>query len=199
MVAKKNPLLNYRRTLKDRPPAAKGKFYFLAEPVVLLRLKPTCGTTSKMNTRSLSACAALIGVFLTPGCSTAPPVDEALGAVDSLVVQAPMDEAWQAVKGVLRNQEYLIYTRDLRGLFVAYTDIKRKGLTRYRQQITVTLREQTRDSTEVTVEMVQQTYGVSLLTYPGWHDLKTEDHSTGELILAALTEKLSDSEDETAD
>ena len=152
-----------------------------------------------MNLRCLSACAALIGILLVAGCSTAPPVDEALGAVDSVVVQASLEEAWQAVKGVLRDQEYLIYTRDKRGLFVAYTNMKRRRLTPRRQQITVTLHAQTRVSTEVTVEMVQQTYGVSLLTYPGWHDLKTDDHSMGQLILAAVAERLSDSGGDAAD
>lgn len=152
-----------------------------------------------MNPRSLVVCAASIGVLLMAGCSTAPPVDEALGAVDSLVVEAPMEEAWQAVKGVLRDREYLIYTRDKRGLFVAYTNMKRRRLTPRRQQITVTLQAQTRVSTQITVEIVKQTYGVSLLTYPGWHDLKTDDHSTGESILTAVAERLSDSGGDAAD
>jgi hypothetical protein len=161
--------------------------------MVLSGLEFTRETTFMMILRNLSVCAALIGILLVAGCSSAPPVDEALGAVDSAIVQAPMEEAWQAVKGVLRDQEYLIYTRDKRGLFVAFTDMKRKRLTPHREQITVTLQPQSADSTQVTVEMVQQTYGVSLLTYPGWHDLKTDDHSTGELILAAVAERLSES------
>ncbi len=151
------------------------------------------------NFRGLCTYTALLGVLLMAGCSSAPPVDEALGAVDSRVVQVPMEETWQAVKGVLRGEDYLIYTRDKRGFFVAYTNMKRSRLTPRRQQITVTLQAQTRASTEVTVEMVQQTYGVSLLTYPGWHDLKTGDHSTGELILAAIEERLSGSGREAAD
>ena len=72
---------------------------------------------------------------------------------------------------MLLEQEYEVYSRDTRGLFVAYTKVKRHLLLfPHRMQVTVTLERVSTDSTRVSVETIHQKYRVTLLTYPDWRD-----------------------------
>jgi hypothetical protein len=55
----------------------------------------------------------------------------------------------------------------------------------------VELRQVSRTETSIQVEAVRQIYGVTALTYPGWHDRKLEDRSGADELIAAVLAKLS--------
>ncbi len=123
------------------------------------------------------------------GCATSSPADAELAKTDSAVVEAPFPQTWQSVKAVLRERDYLIYTRDKRGLFIAFTDAKRRRLVPHRTQFTVTLEEVSAGSTRVSVETTFQQYGVSLTTYPMWHSKAPKDTAEALALLEAIQAK----------
>lgn len=137
---------------------------------------------------SLFLCAVALG-----GCARAARSTEGFAMTDSVTVSAPLEETWQATKEVLRERELDLYTRDKRGRFVAYSEMNRqlRIFTPKRVQYTITLDESAPGSTEVTIETMRQVYGVTLLTYPDWHDRKTEDNSEALAILEAIQQRLS--------
>ncbi len=112
---------------------------------------------------------------------------------DTITVNKPLDETWQDAKTVLREMELDIYTRDKRGEFVAYTPMKRHLhlFTPHRTQLTITMEPVTGNSTSVSIETVDQVYGVTPLTYPDWHDRKTSDNEEALAILEALRTRTS--------
>jgi hypothetical protein len=125
------------------------------------------------------------------GCARAARSTEGFGITDSATVNVPFEEAWQATKAVLREQKFDIYTRDKRGVFVAFTKMKRElFLVPKRVKYVVSLEKASESSTTVTVEAVRQVFGVTLLTYPGWHDRKLTDHAGSQAILQALEAKV---------
>lgn len=131
------------------------------------------------------------GVALA-GCARAARDTQGFAVENSGTVEAPFVETWQAAKAVLRERDTELYTRDKRGVFVAYTARKRRRLpVLKRTQYTVFLEEVSDDATRVTVETLRQVYGVTLLTYPGWHDRKTTDDSEAKAILEAIQAKVS--------
>ena len=109
---------------------------------------------------------------------------------DTATVQVPFEQAWQATKSVLREKEYDLYTRDKRGVFVAYSTSKRHWTANTRTQFTITLEPDGDNAAKLTVEAVKQVYGVTLLTYPGWHDRKATDHKDSLAIIEAVQSKL---------
>ncbi len=112
---------------------------------------------------------------------------------DNATVNLPFNEAWQQAKAVLREKGYEIYTRDKRGVFVAFSGSNRKLLQYHRTKLTVSLESVSDSATQVTVETLRQVYGVTLLTYPGWHDRKTQNHTATQEILKAIEAKASGS------
>lgn len=140
----------------------------------------------------------LAALALTGGCARAARDTQGFAITDSATVDTPFDEAWQAVKAVLREKGYDLYTRDKRGVFVAFSSAKRQLLlVPKRTKYTVTLEAQSEASTLVTVETIQQVFGVTLLTYPGWHDRKTTDHAAAQEILDLVQAKCSGTPGET--
>lgn len=133
----------------------------------------------------------LIGVVALGGCVSIAPESPDMAQIDEMVVQAPLDETWQFTKSVLREKEYILYTRDKRGSFVAWSNPKRRRLRPHRFHFTITLDRLTASSTRVTVETIHQQYGVTLLTYPGWHNLKTANTPEAMSILEAVSAKAS--------
>lgn len=124
------------------------------------------------------------------GCARAARNTEGFAMVDGVVIDAPFTETWQAAKSVLRESKYDIYTRDKRGLFVAYPGTTHKRFVHHRTQYTITLEAVSAKSTRVTVETLKQVYGVTLMTYPGWHDRKTTDNSQTLALLEAVKAKV---------
>lgn len=109
----------------------------------------------------------------------------------SITVRASFDDTWQAVKGVLREQGLVIDTRDRRGSFLAFTGMNRRFYQPRRVKYEIEIAEITDEETRVHIATVRQAYGVTLLTYPGWHDRRTTDDSGARAILDALQARLS--------
>jgi hypothetical protein len=127
------------------------------------------------------------------GCARAREDTTGFEVVDETTINAPFDETWQATKSALREMDLLIYTRDKRGSFVAYSEAKRRLrlLTPRRKQITITLEENGSESTNISIETIQQVYGVTIMTYPDWHSRETADNSEAVAIMDAVRAKLS--------
>jgi len=131
----------------------------------------------------------LLVSFITgsAGCARAARDTTGFEMVDSATIDAPFMDVWQMTKTVLREKELQIYTRDKRGVFVAYTPSqKRFFLKPERTRYTLKLERITGDNTKVTIETIEQVFGVTMLTYPGWHDRKTTDNTMALAILDAV-------------
>jgi hypothetical protein len=112
---------------------------------------------------------------------------EGFATTGTVTVNKSLPDAWQAVKEVLRDKGLDLYTRDKRGVFIAFSPMKRNlFLVPTRIKYTVALESLSDSSTKVTVDAVRQVYGVTLLTYPNWHDRKTTDGTLKDDILSAL-------------
>lgn len=126
------------------------------------------------------------------GCARAARDTTGFAQEQSLSVNAPFEQTWQAVKTVLREQGLELYTRDKRGVFVAYTPMKRTLFIQpHRTQFTIEITEVSSSESTVYVEAVNQVYGVTLLTYPGWHDRPAKDPAGAQTILSAVQAEIS--------
>ena len=134
----------------------------------------------------------LVVLVAGAGCARAARDTTGFALNDSALVEAPFEETWQATKAVLREMDLEIYTRDKRGRFVAFTDMTRRTLfVPHRVKYTIVLEEESPETTNVMIESIKQVYGVTLLTYPDWHDRKTEDNSVALEILERLKARTS--------
>jgi len=134
---------------------------------------------------------AALAAGLLGGCARAARDTTGFAVTRQETVQAPFEVTWQAVKHLLRENNYELYTRDKRGLFVAYTEQKGKYTQPRRVKYTIELSPVTSAETAVSVEAVRQVYGVTLLTYPGWHDRKMSDEAAPAALIDQLRAKLS--------
>ncbi|GMW01404.1 MAG: hypothetical protein AMXMBFR84_25410 [Candidatus Hydrogenedentota bacterium] len=130
---------------------------------------------------------------MVSGCARAKQDTTGFAIVDTITINAPFDDTWQATKAVLRELELDMYTRDKRGRFVAYTKMEREFYiaTPRRTELEITLKPISGTSTEVSIKTLNQIYGVTLLTYPDWHSRETTDNQEAQAILDALQGKLS--------
>ena len=148
-----------------------------------------------MGTAKLSLSLLLLTVITSIGCARAARDTTGFALVDTATVDAPFQEAWQAAKAVLREREFDIYTRDKRGVFVAYSRMRRNlMLVPKRTKYTIVLEPSTETQTAVTVETIRQTYGVTLLTYPDWHDRQATDNTVAQEILQSIQDKATGAE-----
>ena len=139
----------------------------------------------------LSIGVLLALVLASAGCARTARDTQGFAVADTAVLEAPFEEAWQSAKAVLRERDYDIYTRDKRGVFVAYSRMKRSRLLiPKRVKFTIALAPISDSATELTVESIRQVFGVTLLTYPGWHDRQTTDRSETQAILEAIQAKV---------
>ena len=137
--------------------------------------------------RNLVYFSILAAMVSGMGCARAARDTTGFAMQDSAIVEAPFEEAWQTTKAVLREMELDVHTRDKRGRFVAYSGMTRRRLfVPNRVQYTVVLEPASPDTTKVVIETMKQVYGVTLLTYPDWHDRKTQDNSTALEIIERL-------------
>lgn len=138
----------------------------------------------------LKGCIITAALALALGaCAKDAPDTTGFAQYDSLEVAAPYEATWQATKTVLRERDLDIFTRDKQGVFVAFTETEGRIFKPRRTKFTVFLNEDG-GRTQITVETVRQVYGVTLLTYPDWHDRKAEDNSEALAILAAIHSKV---------
>ena len=67
--------------------------------------------------------------------------------------------------------------------------MKRSLFVPNRTQFTIMMTEDTPTATKVSVETVNQVYGVTLLTYPAWHDRRATDNSKALKIIDGIKAK----------
>lgn len=139
----------------------------------------------------LLVCTVLASGLLG-GCARAKRDTTGFAMANSATVAADFENTWQTVKRVLREGGYELYTRDKRGTFVAYTKEKRRLLQPQRVKYTVNLSPVSEKETQVQIEAVKQVYGVTLLTYPDWHDRKLAEDKGVQEILDAVQKKVSE-------
>ena len=135
-------------------------------------------------------CLAVAGTSLLGGCARAARDTAGFAKSGSATVEAGLEQTWQTVKTVLREQEYELYTRDKRGAFVAYTPMKRRFFQPKRVKYTVLLTESSSNATRIDIETINQVYGVTLLTYPDWHDRPARDNAGADAIIQAVQSKI---------
>lgn len=141
---------------------------------------------------SLLLCTAVLATSaLLGGCARAARDTSGFAMANTATVPAGFDATWQAVKQVLREADYTLYTRDKRGTFVAYTKENRRLLQPQRVKYTINLTVLSESETQVDIEAVKQVYGVTLLTYPDWHDRKLSEDAGVQQILDQLQAKIS--------
>ena len=134
----------------------------------------------------------LVAVLAMGGCARTARDTRGFAVTESKTVNAPFDQTWQITKSVLREKDFELYTRDKRGVFVAYSGSRRSlVLVPHRTKYTISVESVSDSATQVTVEAVKQVYGVTLLTYPGWHDRKTTDNKELLALLQAIEAKVS--------
>lgn len=130
-----------------------------------------------------------MAALLLAGCVHAARDTTGFAVADTLTVEAPFQETWQATKDVLQDHKLDIFTRDKRGVFVAYSEMKRRKLVPRRAKYTVKLESVSEGATRLSIEMMQQVFGVTLATYYGWHDRNTEDTGEASAILEAIAQQ----------
>ncbi|GEM_PF-608252 len=151
--------------------------------------KVGCRVNTYRNIIILSALVVLTGVV---GCARAARDTTGFAMNDSEVINASFEETWQSTKAVLREMDLEIYTRDKRGRFVAFTGMtRRRVFVPHRVKYTIILEKESAETTKVMIESMRQVYGVTLLTYPDWHDRKTDDNSVALEILDRLKTRTS--------
>jgi len=136
---------------------------------------------------------SVLGVLcFAVGCATTLPDTGGFESTDAVTIGAGFDETWQATKAVLREMELEVYTRDKSGEFVAFSEMRRqfRVVTPRRVKITIRLEELSAESTSLSVESVEQVYGVKLLTYPDWHDRESVDNELAVTILESVRNRL---------
>lgn len=119
---------------------------------------------------------ALLAAGILTGCARAARETAGFAITDSTTVDAEFMETWEATRTELREMGFDLYTRDKRGLFVAYTDERRDFFVVPRRTQHTFLLEEASAGTRLTAETIEQVYGVTLLTYPGWHDRAATDN-----------------------
>lgn len=128
-------------------------------------------------------------VFLI-GCAKALKDTSGLAEEKVFTVKAPFDKTWLATRDALKELNFNLYTRDKRGIFVAYEQPKREWLNLKRVKYEIHLGSVNPEETKIFISAVSQVYGVTLLTEPDWHDRKLTKPSKSEEILNKILEKL---------
>lgn len=144
-------------------------------------------------------CVVLATCLGNLGCARAARDTTGFALREESVLNAPFQDAWHAVKRVLLEQGYDLYTRDKRGAFVAYTPMKRVLWAQPRRtKFTIDLAEKSPNETAISIESIRQVYGVTLLTHPNWHDRKQTDPAPAQALLEGIHAKLAEGQETEA-
>ncbi len=133
--------------------------------------------------------------LLLAGCVSGARDTAGFAVTKAATVNVPFDQAWQTAKAVLREHEkpkkFEIYTRDKRGVFIAFENTGRQVLLiPSRVQYTVTIEPAGENASNVTVETVRQLYGTTLRTYPAWHDRTMKDPAKAQNLLNEIQSRI---------
>lgn len=131
----------------------------------------------------------LLSMILFSSCARTLKDTSGLAEEKVITVKAPFDKTWQATKETLRELNLDIYTRDKRGVFVAYDQPKREWMQLKRVKYEIQLGSVTSEETRIFVSAIKQIYGVTLLTNPDWHDRKMTGKSKSDEIINKIIEK----------
>lgn len=125
------------------------------------------------------------------GCARAALDTTGFAEVESAEFDGDFLEVWQAAKAELRAMDLEIYTRDKRGVFVAFTPQGRAlWLQPQRTKFTITLEEMRPGRVGVDIETIGHVYGVTLLTHPDWHERPARETDTARAILEGIAMRL---------
>ena len=97
------------------------------------------------------------------------------------------------VRDVLRESPVEVYTRDKRGMFVVFADMRRAFLTPRRLRLVIGLEPVSESQTRVTVQTFAEVYTVQLLTYPAWRPGAFGDNSLAEAVVNSVNKRGSES------
>lgn len=148
------------------------------------------GTPDMRSAHLIPMFLAGVLLFTAGGCARAARDTTGFALHHEVTVGQPFDVTWQAVKEVLREQEFDIHTRDKRGTFVAYGKESRTWrINKRREEHVIAVEPVGEEASLVTIDSVRQVYGATVLTYPGWHDRKLSDSSDAQELLAAIQAK----------
>jgi len=136
-----------------------------------------------------SAFIVLLSVILLSGCAKTLKDTSGFAEEKVITVKAPFDKTWQATKEALRELKLEIYTRDKRGVFVAYDQPKREWMQLKRVKYEIQLGSVNSEETRIFISAIKQIYGVTLLTNPDWHDRKMTGKSKSDEIINKIIEK----------
>lgn len=138
-----------------------------------------------MRILSILTLGALAALSLN-GCAKAAKDTSGFALENTFEVDMPFDQTWQVVKDVLLDEELYLYTRDKRGTFVAFSEPTRRPFKTRRVQYTVELERISDSETSIYIETIRQKYGVTMMTYPDWHDRQTTDTTKTEQLIASI-------------
>jgi len=136
-----------------------------------------------------SALIVLLTIILFSGCARTLKDTSGFAEEKVFTVKAPFDKTWQATKETLRELKLEIYTRDKRGVFVAYDQPKREWMQLRRIKYEIQLGSVNSEEIRVLISAIKQVYGVTLLTSPDWHDRKITKKTKTDEIINKIMEK----------
>jgi DNA-binding GntR family transcriptional regulator len=128
---------------------------------------------------------SVVGLSMT-GCAKAAKDTSGFALEHTIEVDLPFETAWQVVKDVMQDEGLYLYTRDKRGTFVAFSEPQRRPFKTRRVQYTAELERISDTETSIYIETIRQKYGVTLMTYPDWHDRQTVDAATTEQLITSI-------------
>ena len=143
---------------------------------------------------------AAVCLLAAGGCQTTPKEAPPPPPNVSAVVEEDFETVWTKTRDELLQQELYVYTRDTRGLFVVFTDMRRVFLISPRRtKMTFSHEPVNAQSTRITVETIKQHYRVTLLTYPDWRDvLEGTDPEQGQQLLDAIVAHINGTDEEAS-
>lgn len=142
------------------------------------------------SARLIPMLLAAVLLLSAGGCARAARDTTGFALHNEVTVGQPFEATWQAVKAVLREQEYDIHTRDKRGTFVAFGKESRGWrINKHREQHVITIEPVGDEASLVKIDSVRQVYGATVLTYPGWHDRALTNANDATTLLAAIEAK----------
>ncbi|MGC8846386.1 MAG: outer membrane protein assembly factor BamC, partial [Candidatus Hydrogenedens sp.] len=97
----------------------------------------------------------LLSIIFFSGCARTLKDTSGFAEEKVITVKAPFDKTWQATKEALRELKLEIYTRDKRGVFVAYDQPKREWMQLKRVKYEIQLGSVNSEETRIFVSAIK--------------------------------------------
>jgi hypothetical protein len=149
-----------------------------------------------LSKRYVLAALAVACVLAATGCArvhgrNGGPNEEIIAPISSDVA-AGFKVVVQLMRDVLRDTPVEIYTRDKRGVYVVFADMRRAFLTPRRLRLVITIEPVAENRSHVTIETFPEAYTVQLLTSPAWRPAAFGDNSLATDIVDSLRKRVND-------